>query len=323
MQQQDLEFDSALEDVTSVGKVRNWKGKKKRSQEIAEVYNTINSPVFDYHKISEKVYSCADVLVFNESEGKKTLRQAWFCKNKLCAMCNWRRALKHSWQASLIIDKALEDYPKARFIFLTLTVKNVQGDSLSESISDLSKAFDRLFRRAKVGKQLLGYLRSLEVTYNEKNNTYHPHIHVLMMVKSTYFNKGYYIKQDEWSSMWQESCRLDYTPVVDVRVVKTDSQKGVKGAVLETAKYPVKPIKDDNLNACNVKNLYEGLFGKRQIGYGGVLREIKKNLKLDSVEDGNLVDVGQGEGTEGLKIVYMWDKNRSNYFLKDLNKGMF
>ena len=41
-----------------------------------------------------------------------------FCKNKLCPICNWRRALKHSYVSGLVIDKALEKEPKARFVFL-------------------------------------------------------------------------------------------------------------------------------------------------------------------------------------------------------------
>ncbi|WP_394405379.1 protein rep [Streptococcus sp. 20-1249] len=45
----------------------------------------------------------------------------------------------------------------------------------------------------------MGYLCSVEVKHNEKENTYLPHIHVLLMVKSSYFNsKKNYISQEEW-----------------------------------------------------------------------------------------------------------------------------
>ena len=41
------------------------------------------------------------------------------------------------------------------------------------------------------------------------------------MVKSTYFKgKGNYIEQDEWTALWQQSMRLSYTPVVNVKVVR-------------------------------------------------------------------------------------------------------
>ncbi|MHC3905089.1 protein rep, partial [Streptococcus thermophilus] len=72
------------------------------------------------------------------------------------------------YQTSRIVDEAIKQEPKGRFLFLTLTVKNVEGKALNSTISQLTKSFDRLFRRAKVKKNLLGYLRSVEVTHNER-----------------------------------------------------------------------------------------------------------------------------------------------------------
>lgn len=60
------------------------------------------------------------------------------------------------YQTSRIVDEAIKQEPKARFLFLTLTVKNVEGEALNSTISQLTKSFDRLFRRAKVKKNLLG-----------------------------------------------------------------------------------------------------------------------------------------------------------------------
>ncbi|MCE2288012.1 protein rep, partial [Streptococcus thermophilus] len=187
-------------------------------------------------------------------------------------MCNWRRSMKYSYQTSRIVDEAIKQEPKGRFLFLTLTVKNVEGKALNSTISQLTKSFDRLFRRAKVKKNLLGYLRSVEVTHNENDNTYHPHIHVLMMVRPSYFqSKKDYITQKEWSDMWSQSLKVDYVPMIDIRTVK-ETGKGLRGAVLETAKYPTKPIKLDVENKQVVDDLYNGLYRKRQLGYGGLFK---------------------------------------------------
>ncbi|MCW5211278.1 protein rep, partial [Clostridium perfringens] len=51
--------------------------------------------------------------------------------SKLCPICNWRRSMKYGVQLGQIIDVARERQPKAKFIFLTLTVKNVVGEELS------------------------------------------------------------------------------------------------------------------------------------------------------------------------------------------------
>ena len=151
--------------------------------------------------------------------------------------------MKYAYQTSRIVDEAIKQSPKGRFIFLTLTVKNVEGKALNSTISQLTNSFDRLFKRVKVQRNLLGYLRSVEVTHNEDDNTYHPHIHVLMMVKSSYFKgKENYITQKEGGEMWSQSLKVSYKPMVDIRTVK-ETGKGLRGAVLETAKYPTKPIK--------------------------------------------------------------------------------
>ena len=213
----------------------------------------------------ERVQTCGDLLRFiRREDGSLKLYQAYFCKNKLCPMCNWRRSMKYSYQTSRIVDEAIKQEPRARFIFLTLTVKNVAGNDLNQTLSSLTQSFDRLFRRAKVKKNLIGYLRSVEVTHNELTNEYHPHIHVLLMLKTSYFKGGNYISQEEWGDMWSQSLKIDYVPMVDVRAVK-EKGKGLRGAILETAKYPTKPFKLEMENKQVVDDLYNGLYRKKTI----------------------------------------------------------
>ncbi|MHC3884071.1 hypothetical protein ACXONU_09010 [Streptococcus thermophilus] len=42
-----------------------------------------------------------------------------------------------------------------------MTVKNVEGKALNSTISQLTKSFDRLFKRAKVQRNLLGQSKRL------------------------------------------------------------------------------------------------------------------------------------------------------------------
>lgn len=310
--------EQILVDKNQKGKDRNWRGRKILSLKLADIFNEL-----DYKDtLIERVKSCGDILRFiRESDGKLKLYQAYFCKNKLCPMCNWRRAMKYSYQTSQIVDEAIKEEPNGRFLFLTLTVKNVEGERLGETISSLTQSFDRLFRRAKVKKNLIGYLRSVEVTHNEKVNTYHPHVHVLLMVKSSYFkNSDSYISQEEWSQMWSQSLKVDYVPTVDIRAVKPQGKqgKGLKGAILETAKYPMKPINLDIKNAQMVDDLYNGLYRKRQIGYGGLFKEIRKRLRLSDVENGDLIHASEDENdvSVGTKIVAIWNATKQNYLIK-------
>lgn len=303
-----------LIDRNSKGKKRDWRGRKIASLKLSEVFQNL-----DYKSsMVERVSSCAEALRFYKQQDERLkLYQAYFCKNKLCQMCNWRRSMKYSYQTACIVNEAMKQAPKGRFLFLTLTVKNVPGPELNGTLTQLTKSFDRLFKRKKVQKNLLGYLRSIEVTYNDEKEDYHPHIHVLLFVKSSYFkNSDNYISQEEWSELWAKSLKVDYLPMVDVRAVK-DQGKGLYGAILETAKYPMKPFELSVENAQVVDDLYNGLYRKRQLGYGGLFKEIKKQLALDDAENGDLVHTtDDSQVSDGTKIVAIWNATKQNYFIK-------
>lgn len=303
-----------LIDRNSKGKKRDWRGRKIASLKLSEVFQRLEYKT----TVVERVLSCADALRFHrQADGRLKLYQAYFCKNKLCQMCNWRRSMKYSYQTACIVNEAMKQVPKGRFLFLTLTVKNVEGKELSATLSALTQAFNRLFKYKKVQQNLLGYLRSIEVTCNEDRKDYHPHIHVLLFVKSTYFkNADNYLTQEEWAELWAKSLKVDYVPMVDVRAVK-DQGKGLHGAILETAKYPMKPFELSVENAQVVDDLYNGLYRKRQLGYGGLFKEIKKQLDFDDAENGDLVHTTEdSQVSDGTKIVAIWNAAKQNYFIK-------
>ncbi|MDT2550918.1 protein rep [Enterococcus avium] len=312
-----------FKDISNTGKDRKWKERKLQNIEYAKRLEILG------YKAFANAYQCAEVLKFKELEGRLRLHQAWFCKSKLCPICNWRRSMKYGVQLGQIIDVVREREPKAKFIFLTLTVKNVSGEKLGEELTNLTKSFDRLFRRAKVKKSVIGYLRAIEVTYTAERDDYHPHIHVMLMVKASYFKKSeYYISQEEWTEMWEQSAKLDYTPIVDVRKVKPHKKKAkdemdLRGAIIETAKYPTKPIekmgKTEEQKLKVTDDLYKALYRKRQIGFGGLFKEIRKELQLEDVENGDLIHVDEDNDdvSLGTEIVAVWNWERMNYYVAE------
>jgi plasmid rolling circle replication initiator protein Rep len=230
-------------------------------------------------------------------------------------MCNWRRSLKIAYQNKQVVEKANER-ENLQWLFLTLTVRNVDAEELPETLSELSKGFYRLFKYKRVSGAVRGYFRALEVTRNaDKDNpewygTYHPHFHVLIAVRPSYFKKAY-IKQADWVALWRKAMRLDYDPIVHIQRVKpkaeldemvdyeADVKKAIaeQKAILEVSKYPVKdsevinPELDESENVETLLTLDDALAFKRLIGYGGILKEIHAELNLDDAEEGNLVNV--------------------------------
>ncbi|MBY7658992.1 protein rep (plasmid) [Lactiplantibacillus plantarum] len=313
-----------FEDKTQNGRVRPWKERKIENVRYAEYLSILE------FKRAHDVRGCGEVLRFRKIGEHLKLYQTWFCKKRLCPLCNWRKSMKNSSQLKQIIAETVAREPKGRFLFLTLTVKNVySAEELRVSLRALTKAFGKLTRYKKVAKNLLGYLRSTEITVNGKDSSYNQHLHVLLLVKSSYFtgNSINYIKQEEWTKLWQKALKVDYEPVVHVQAVKANQHKGtdsLQASAEETAKYEVKSADymtaDDERNLAVIKDLEFALAGTRQISYGGLLKQIKQDLKLEDVENGDLIHVGDEEYSKeemeaAEEIVAKWDFNRQNYFV--------
>lgn len=326
-----------LSDKNGKGKERDWKGKKKRSLLMADHHAAVEALA----KKAERMYDCGNYLVFKMKDGTLKLYQAYFCKARLCPMCNWRRSLKVAFQNKKIIE-TLNEREKVRWIFLTLTVQNVEGEILKDTMDQMTKAWNRFAGYARFKKSVKGYFRAMEVTRNWDENsewygTYHPHFHVLLAVPNDYFGRNY-IKQSEWTDMWQKAMKIDYTPIVHVERVKPkkevtdileieDEMRRTieeQNAVFEVSKYPVKDtdviqgnkVTDENIQT--VKDLDKALAYKRLISYGGILKEIHKELNLSDAEDGDLIHIDDDSdeiANGATDVMAYWHVGLNNYVI--------
>lgn len=74
---------------------------------------------------------------------------------------------------------------------------------------------------------------------------------------------------------------------------------------------------DEEKNLKRVADLEEGLYRKRLISYGGLLKEVHKELNLDDVEDGDLIHTDDDEVIENAySIIAYWNWERLNYYIK-------
>ena len=144
-----------------------------------------------------------------------------------------------------------------------------------------------MMKYKKNDKNLVGFMRATEITVNQIDNSYNQHMHVLLCVESTYFkNTENYVDQKQWTAFWKRAMKLDYDLVVDIRAIKPKNKdkSDIDSAIDETAKYPVKDTDfmtdDEEKNLKRLADLEEGLYRKRLISYGGLLKEIHKELNL-------------------------------------------
>ncbi|WP_162875306.1 protein rep, partial [Klebsiella pneumoniae] len=68
-----------------------------------------------------------------------------------------------------------------------------------------------------------------------------------------------------------------------------------------------------------VSDLEKGLYRKRMLSYGGLLKQKHKILNLDDVEDGNLINASDEDKTtdeeeKAHSITAIWNFEKQNYY---------
>jgi len=225
------------------------------------------------------------------------------------------------WLARFIksIPMIQEKYPKAKWIFLTLTVRNCEITELRDTLKNMNAAWKRLTERKVF--PALGFVKSVEVTRGQ-DGTAHPHFHCLLLVKPSYFSTGY-LSQEKWTELWKSCLRIDYEPIVNIKVVKVkdsikksnvatnDYQDALTKAALETFKYSVKGsdlIKDANW----LDELTRQLHNTRAIAIGGCLREIISDSEPEDLI-GEEPDEGSEPKQDEVSLLFDWASPKKRY----------
>ncbi|UXR51259.1 protein rep (plasmid) [Staphylococcus simulans] len=187
-----------------------------------------------------------------------------------------------------------------------------------------------MFKYKKVSNNLIGFMRSTEVTVNHKDGSYNQHMHVLLCVESKYFRGAEnYISQEEWVKLWQKALKVSYKPVANIKAIKPNKKgdSDIQTAIKETSKYSVKSSDyltgDKEKDTEIVSDLEQGLYRKRMLSYGGLLKKKHKELNLDDAEEGNLIHTNEDEKVtdeeaQAYSITAIWNFEKQNYYLKNL-----
>lgn len=315
--------EKQLKDIKNNKRVK-WEDYKTSNVELSESFERIFKNT-DSTK-PKRCLDCGTELIFKYfQDDTLKLYNANFCKIRLCPMCSWRKSLKIFGQVSKIFDE-MEKEKEYEYLFLSLTMKNCSPNELKNDISHILKSFKRMTRYKEFDNAILGSFRSLEVTYNQKTNEFHPHLHVLLVVSNSYFSGYQYIKQKQWVDLWKKALGVDYKPMVDIRKIHNSNSK----VIAEVSKYAVKSsdiiIKDANgvIDVAKtdivVKTLDEALAYRRLIAFGGLMKKIHNKLNFDDLENGDLVNTDIEDDTirqDVFELVtYIWDNKDKNYYAK-------
>lgn len=310
---------NTLQDQKANGKPQPWRPKKVRGLVLSDSYKRLG-----FTKKADRVRMCSNLLEFGvDGDENKTLINANFCRDRLCPLCSWRRSIKVYGQVKTVIDQVDSNLKP---LFLTLTIKNCTADELENTIDHFMKSFKRFTNDRKFKRICKGFFRALEITYNNEKKTFHPHIHMVIYVDQSYFDKALdnYMHTSDWAKLWGKKLRVDYVPITDVRVVKNHDNARNK-IVCEVAKYTMKDsaifsdIKDENEIDFVVAALEKSLKHKRLFAFGGELKEVAKNLLTEELGEGDLIDpLDENAPTKFDRIeCYRWSFHTCNFVIDE------
>lgn len=267
----------------------------------------------------ENLLNCMDVWLWDAYKSNKVLdlKKVNRCKNtRFCPNCRVFELSKFFHHFGKIYSKHIRD--RYNPFLLTLTIPNIKGEELSETITKLYNSFNRFFKafNQEIGQGKKGYkdrlmtfdggLRVLEITYNSENNTFHPHLHCLMLSEEydkELFDKKYcgeYSYKRKSYNMYSELDlhlqKIWYMCYNKIRLTKknydnltekylVDIKELNEGGIYEVIKYTFKDT--DVQNNYVFKTLVMALENRRiRQGFG-----VLKGLKCENIEDGEVQNI--------------------------------
>jgi plasmid rolling circle replication initiator protein Rep len=167
-------------------------GVLKINKETGEVFDTPEARKYFLKHI--RMTECSMRLGFKiDTQNAVRLFNAHFCRDRLCAICMWRLSRRLAWETSLIIDRYMAENPDMIPILIGLTVKNPKMGELSDMLDVLCHGKSgawQILQKWLARRGIKDYIRTVEITLNSKEKSWHPHIHCLAFVPKEYFKKG-------------------------------------------------------------------------------------------------------------------------------------
>ena len=288
--------------------------KTSHNSEVAALYDRLLRETGDtaFFNRAASIRVCSqwwDTMYFRIQQ-VKDIQRVNLCKDKFCRNCQSMLAIKRQAKFSPILDELQPRYEICHVVF---TVSNVFGDELLPTLDKMYKNFKHLTRFLSGNAHIRGIdflpygyaggLRALEVTQNLYDKRFHPHFHVMLLLKkgidferkfinSFSFDEGVLVRKfSEFEILLQKIWYLLMNGISVTKEKITQLKEGysvtldkaAKGEYHEVFKYACKgAFKEDGslLDEETFPMLFFALHSRRMIQGYGVLH----NYKDDSLE---------------------------------------
>ena len=273
---------------------------KKTSLKLAAHLKTLHERTGDQRYLSQatRVHYCSTFWqgFYCEKCGKFHHMHTTGCRHRLCPTCAVRASRVVAVQAMEALEHIRIVLPDISCSLLTLTQRNVPGESLNGEIDAVLKAWQALRHLRPFGRHVLGWARTIEIIPALDGRGYHPHIHAIIIHR----NLGPLSHPGWWSQSWRECMKLDYNPIVDIRPIEEE-----RGAIYEVSKYISKMSRiyvGGERELENVQWIGDAMHQRQLRTYGGCwlkARRVLNQLRVEQLSDDELSEYGEALDTRG------------------------
>lgn len=313
--------------------INTWVLHKRINARVAKHFSIAAMGIPALRGRADRMKHCSEKIVYEIENGAYKYKGASLCRDRLCPICAWRLSIKRTGEMIETVKAIAEKYPKTKAIHIVLTVKNCILSDLREVLKQITTGFTRLKKRQLWRDYIIGYMRSIEITYNAETDTYHPHIHCIAIVPERYTRQ---ISVGDWSDMWRDSARLNYNPLIwatqayrakpsvdiEQQIYDLERHDGGSGAaaaaIVEATKYAVKPqgLSDMAANG-DIGEIAFAIQGFRMVSFGGVVKAMRRELgytaKDEPAEQLPAIDINPSDGIDRFYLVYEWCSHLRSY----------
>lgn len=278
-------MNNPVENVNEVYQGARWEGAKAASRKMAARLYAAG-----LNKRAARMWTCGDYLAIRKAEDGELIADApQLCRDRLCPMCSWRLSRRRFAEMMAVFNALAPEIIERGYkaTMLTLTIKNMKLSDLRRSIDGMATAWHNLIRR-EFFRDVVGWARSLEITYNAQAQTYHPHMHIIL-IWARYDNTQ--ATADTIRDGWKAACNLDYSPVIDIREVYNrdsnetgDSKHELIKSALEAFKYAVKPDSAEKIPQADLFEFAGAIKGIRFVSYGKAIKRARAALGFKNEE---------------------------------------
>ena len=292
---------------------KNKFNKKAKAKDYTQRINAplcyLDSP---NHKMYSNAYNCNNIQIWNRETQKLTSR---YCNSRTCMICNRIRTAKLLNGYFKPLFDLMDNEPDKKLEFVTLTIPNCKKEDLAYTRDKMAKNLTNIIRvlNEKRGMDISG-IKKIEITYNDIEDNYHPHFHIIVNKNSGQLIIDEWLKRYTEAEIWCQQTKK----VNDIHALK------------ELFKYSTKFLIKDNKTGKQkiythaIDVIMSSLYKKRSVQSFGKLKKLDEQIseeieQLISEEIENMYQLELLNSSNDFELI-IWNEEYRNYFTKTTNE---